>query len=1110
MENENACVFSLISRLCEKILDESWKHNDRSTSRTLRIKKLRTKAYGTLLIPGNNEFPHSPHECFVKVISTAFASGTLQDNICLEEFDDCIDQLWQESRRRTYIPPMVYFLAKMCNERQNFDVDENENVCSNGISSSIVPRKYHLYHPSSFILPNLHNALSSTSTVNGLPSSQFLQSSSVVRPVCNFQFDIIGSKFPGKKIKHSPSAFPSIGRNQSNMIWNHLEDEGYESTGTTPLVTTPAEPSALPWYELDLDFNSNQKVRHRTWESLGEPAQALEHPPLFEAGIEALHCNLKIQEKLLLTLEPRISLKFRDPINWKTLLHHVMCLLMGMESESFIFNEELDRFELMEGIWLEDISHEALSACLADIIVMGSCFRRLLSFVESENGQDQGVVLKEIRKCTRNYLHLYQGVCLLLMHDLLQRKPVSILLMRLKLRSLQEQILCLARAYGLWGSGPPLPIGVEALSHLHRHASSAQRQQVAALFHYILHAACLVYFSILERWVFDGEVIDGGDFFVVARLDYLSCRNRRFWTRAFQCNSATVPDFLCGLKPFLLRCGKSVNFLKRCDPMHPSLETGQSLLASLKQTYHPSLGSEELIQESVDDMKVCAGNSFEESKVCIEKKENQVSKVKEASVELIECTSCEKMQEPNQKSDFEHPVPLEVDAKEQDEDILKTSEWEPFEGMVMEKVIEEEKKKLIEYYEKLGEASDRRRLKAEWRSRRMMLRTGDSASCGIAAQEKPDCDKNVLNKERLSVKESSKLECQEKVLNEDRLPVKEPFERECLVDEVAEDAISPKEGIEESRDALKDLNEVDVEQPSVEMEGKDNPRVEETECVALTSEEKVELKGSEEAMRETVKVKIVNPIAEIESNCMEEGAVGQIKEEKVDTEEGIHQSCISDVPSSNVCLPFLKSPNLPPEWPYRSVLLALMVQSSKMDAALLQWMLVEKGLVSHLRSLRAYFFLLDGEFGRRLSEDLFSAMRRAPGGKPSIECLNEHSLSRILSHALASSTFAASDPNAGLLYLTLNQCPENAQVGDPLACVHMQYVAPWPLNVVLTEEAVSKYSRVLDLLLRLRHASWALEQTFLHLRVLEPGKGIDKVFPRRWRSPHEAVQNSPQ
>lgn len=83
--------------------------------------------------------------------------------------------------------------------------------------------------------------------------------------------------------------------------------------------------------------------------------------------------------------------------------------------------------------------------------------------------------------------------------------------------------------------------------------------------------------------------------------------------------------------------------------------------------------------------------------------------------------------------------------------------------------------------------------------------------------------------------------------------------------------------------------------------------------------------------------------------------------------------------------------------------------------------------------------------------------------------LSPTSLNRVLDCAVAGSQ----DPLARLLTFNLDLPASHKGLGIP--GLSLTYLAPWPVNIVLTQEALAQYSAVLDFMLELRLAATSLE-----------------------------------
>ncbi|XP_067011567.2 gamma-tubulin complex component 6 [Anabrus simplex] len=167
-----------------------------------------------------------------------------------------------------------------------------------------------------------------------------------------------------------------------------------------------------------------------------------------------------------------------------------------------------------------------------------------------------------------------------------------------------------------------------------------------------------------------------------------------------------------------------------------------------------------------------------------------------------------------------------------------------------------------------------------------------------------------------------------------------------------------------------------------------------------------------------------------------------------------------------------------------SVLVPLRAQTRLVNEAVIKYFLVDLKLPDHYKSLRNYYFLLDGEFGRNLTSALF---QRAAIVKRPDQLLNYNTLSSILSTALAAS-LTGGERNAERLSFSVQSIPEHFRMSSPdvLQCLSLEYRVSWPLNIIITSEALKKYDQIFSFLLKVRRVSWVLEQDFHRLkRVLD-------------------------
>lgn len=108
----------------------------------------------------------------------------------------------------------------------------------------------------------------------------------------------------------------------------------------------------------------------------------------------------------------------------------------------------------------------------------------------------------------------------------------------------------------------------------------------------------------------------------------------------------------------------------------------------------------------------------------------------------------------------------------------------------------------------------------------------------------------------------------------------------------------------------------------------------------------------------------------------------------------------------------------------KSVTIPLSIQARLANAALIKHLLEEQKMLSHLHSLRSYFFLLNGEFAKSLTDSLYSRLYEVSKYQ---DHFNSATLTNILERALLSS-LTHNYENAELLSLTATKPSSEFQV----------------------------------------------------------------------------------
>ncbi|XP_013173049.1 PREDICTED: gamma-tubulin complex component 6 isoform X2 [Papilio xuthus] len=159
----------------------------------------------------------------------------------------------------------------------------------------------------------------------------------------------------------------------------------------------------------------------------------------------------------------------------------------------------------------------------------------------------------------------------------------------------------------------------------------------------------------------------------------------------------------------------------------------------------------------------------------------------------------------------------------------------------------------------------------------------------------------------------------------------------------------------------------------------------------------------------------------------------------------------------------------------RSVMLPLTYQLEVVNNSILTHFLVNLDMYEHLRSLKDYFFLMDGEFSRSICHNLFTKLTKTLNPQ---ELLNFATLHNILDKALGSSI-------SQNLSFTIAESPLSFQHSSPdvLQCLSLTYSVSWPLNIILSQEALLRYAKVFQFLVKMRRVFWVLSEDFESLKL---------------------------
>ncbi|KAK4874696.1 hypothetical protein RN001_014056 [Aquatica leii] len=165
----------------------------------------------------------------------------------------------------------------------------------------------------------------------------------------------------------------------------------------------------------------------------------------------------------------------------------------------------------------------------------------------------------------------------------------------------------------------------------------------------------------------------------------------------------------------------------------------------------------------------------------------------------------------------------------------------------------------------------------------------------------------------------------------------------------------------------------------------------------------------------------------------------------------------------------------------QSILLPLTAQTKLVTNELLKYFIKDQMYLKHLNSLRNYFFLLDGEFGRNITNNLFKKLYDV---NFPMDLINIHTLTVLVYKAIDYSTKL--QDHSQCLSFRVNDLPQVFDLGNPdvFDCISLTYKTSWPLNILIPSDSIAKYDEVFKFLLKLHRISWVLQKIFQDLKSL--------------------------
>lgn len=401
-----------------------------------------------------------------------------------------------------------------------------------------------------------------------------------------------------------------------------------------------------------------------------------------------------------------------------------------------------------------------------EITHWGGCYKSLCKLVkpnpQTGKMQQEGLIFSAMCNSVKELLLYYQAVILRITVDNKDSRGLLKLLKNVRpIGFLIAEVARLCRC----NDRETLGEGLGILSHIYEEVTRITKPNVALVFYSILKSCCEVYFRLLQKWLFEGVCEDEyGEFMIRIRPQYVRERGHGFWTKAYAINKNSVPGFLANLAESILQCGKTVRLLKICNP--------KNAMTSMFENSHPtvrvclSVGmvrEQELIcREFLNRGDNLLGRNFsfavafEEQRTAEKERADLVINAQRDTLTRIKRERQEsKLEQARNKREFLAQLKDQAEQaasrkeREKEAELLKDKqfleEWIAADEIAKNLLIAE-KKNTLDYYNELAAEADRRRIRADWRSRRMKLFEERADFLTRAKQEIEELEKNPVEK----------------------------------------------------------------------------------------------------------------------------------------------------------------------------------------------------------------------------------------------------------------------------------------------------------------------------------------------------------------------------
>lgn len=178
-----------------------------------------------------------------------------------------------------------------------------------------------------------------------------------------------------------------------------------------------------------------------------------------------------------------------------------------------------------------------------------------------------------------------------------------------------------------------------------------------------------------------------------------------------------------------------------------------------------------------------------------------------------------------------------------------------------------------------------------------------------------------------------------------------------------------------------------------------------------------------------------------------------------------------------------------------SITSVLETQVSLVNESLVRYFLADLQIEEHFMALRRYLCMADGDFSEILCDLLMEKLGTSP--RPQ-DLFNPMFLNNCLNKAVRLSVNADDKyaENVSFIHKYLPRIVERTSP-DLFDCIQLHYEVKWPLNIVITDNSLHKYSQVFSFMLQLKRVVWVLKDIWNRLKRDALVHHLDQLFELR-------------